>query len=175
MAIPYALMLSALVACEPEGPRQSVAGHDQATLEGIWVLIEQEESDGVVKPVNMPLHARTHLIVRGNRWSFNFPWDRPGYEFEAKLDSTLSPAQVDFYSCSRLFDRYVLFRTLVRVGIYEVDGDLLKLRIVKKDRARPSEFVTPAADNKGGRQVIYRRTTWEAVDRYPRPGWKISW
>lgn len=140
--LPAFLMIAGL-SCSPVeplaagDPAKGGAGiSDTAKLEGKWQVI-RVETDGTMAPDEFAEKIQMRfekgfLLVKG------LFGDNREVPCQLKLDPDKTPKTIDYADLGT--KRAVL-------GIYELDGDRLKLCIITKERERPKEFKTEAGSN----------------------------
>ena len=106
------------------------AADEKETLNGTWSVVKAEE-DG--KNATELLKAR-FTFKDGDKLSIKMPNETKPLEVSVKIDATKKPKQVDF---TRVEDG----RAETALGIYELDGDKLKLCVAEPEvKERPTEF-----------------------------------
>lgn len=118
-----ALGACALLLSRPSDAR--AADPDQEKLQGKWA-VETFEFNG------MPVEAMKNAVreFKGDKYTLT-PATGDVFSGTVKLDSTQKPKHIDL----ELSDRTLK-------GIYEIDGETLKISYVLEGDQRPSEFVS---------------------------------
>jgi len=108
------------------GPVQNdQSNKDHEAIQGEWEIVDAE-SNGVPPPPGMFDHAK--FVFSGNKLALL------GKDRTFELDATKNPKQIDF-------------KNVGQIGIYELNGDNLKLCVGPADD-RPKEFKTrPRTDH----------------------------
>lgn len=104
---------------------------DLKLFEGTWNYASQEVN---ARKVPEELIKGAQLVVKGDAFTIKMP--RATYEGTLKLDVTKTPKTLDF-----VFTAGSLKGTTVP-GIYEIEGDNLKLCLAHGNKERPKEFAT---------------------------------
>jgi uncharacterized protein (TIGR03067 family) len=117
---------------------------DGDKVQGVWRLVSYSDDEGSTTTAN-----KMRVEIRGNKWTQR----RQGVEMDATftLDQTTQPNSIDilYTSCRAPF-----------LGIYEIDGDNLKICIClgavregdgKREMRRPTKFVA----SKGAGQEVW--------------------
>jgi uncharacterized protein (TIGR03067 family) len=125
MLLPAALAAGLLVAADA---KDDAAKKDMDALQGKWQLVSLER-DG--KSVDVPKDAVR--VVKGDKYTIN---PRPGVTIEGtfKIDPTTKPKQVDATASAGPNKGKTM------MGIYEIDGDTLKICYALPGKDRPTEF-----------------------------------
>jgi RNA polymerase sigma factor (sigma-70 family) len=121
--------------------RASAIRLDAARLQGGWNVVEQEQN-GRVLTDELLLGSHMTFIFAGNQLLSRtfFPDGKQfGDDLEFALDPTRSPKTIEI----RKKDERIL-------GIYELDGDSLKICVCRKPGARPAGFKT----GMGGDEIL---------------------
>jgi uncharacterized protein (TIGR03067 family) len=124
-------------------PPQSIAR--QQHLEGSWVPITAEMQSKALSAQFMRKYLPSELIISGDHWGSIV--DGKQHEGGLRLDPWNNPGWIDFTG--------VIFQEAAAHGIYEVEGDTLRLCLASVNEPRPQKFAT----NSLGNQVLitYRR------------------
>jgi uncharacterized protein (TIGR03067 family) len=99
------------------------------TLEGAWEVVSLE-ADG--KPVPAEQHKNLHLVF--TKTLMATIGENQGELGTYTFDSSKTPAEID-----------LRMNSMTAHGIYELDGDSLKLSITRGMNPRPTEFASPGA------------------------------
>jgi uncharacterized protein (TIGR03067 family) len=111
------------------------AGKELDHLQGSWSLVAAEEAG----KNQTELKGRNFsVVVKGDVWSIKYEGQSKSLDMKLELDPSSKPKAVNFIST---------LRDNVRAhGIYELEGDTLKVCWAKAGHTRPSEFKTCAGD-----------------------------
>jgi RNA polymerase sigma factor (sigma-70 family) len=157
----------------PERPAAAEPKTDLEKLQGLWhiVAVESEGKNATKEELEERLFRK--LLIKGN-WFMAFDGDfGPGALI--KIDPAKKPKTIDWYTEERIVENGVRREreVLTGVGIYELDGDTLKiarvdaeqdppgLKPVERKLTRPADFTTKAKTP--GDVVVYRRGEPPAV------------
>lgn len=119
-------------------PRSVAAASDSRELQGVWTVVSQEQGGNELASDKLQA-ANSRLIFEGNllRSRDTAPnGDDVGQDVTYRLDPTQSPKAIDL----KRYGRTVL-------GIYELDGDTLKLCVDREPGRRPTQFKTTPGRN----------------------------
>ena len=107
---------------------------DLERLQGTWTVIAAERV-GKQIPEEEVKKANLRLIIKGKKFTGrSFPGEQAGEqgeEADIKIDPSTNPKTIDISRDGK-----------VGLGIYEVDGDTLKICFGREGRERPTEFKT---------------------------------
>jgi uncharacterized protein (TIGR03067 family) len=125
MVLPAALAAGLLVAADA---KDDAVKKDMDALQGKWQLVSLER-DG--KSVDVPKDAVR--VIKGDTYTIN---PRPDVTIEGKfkIDPTAKPKQID--TTPTTGDN----KGKTALGIYEIDGDALKICWAPAGKDRPTEF-----------------------------------
>jgi uncharacterized protein (TIGR03067 family) len=113
------------------------AGKELDHLQGNWSLVSAEEAG---KNQTEAKGRNVSVVVKGDVWSIKYEGQPKSLDMKLELDPSSKPKAVDFVSTLR--------DNVKAHGIYELDGDTLKVCWAKAGHARPSEFKTNAGDKR---------------------------
>ena len=124
-----AVLLAVLASAVAAGPKDAKKELDR--LQGTWVM-ESLEIDGQVLPEDKI--KGTTLVIKGDRYIVKVK--DQSFETTFKLDPAKKPKAIDMYFATSPAEAPKLAK-----GIYELDGDTLKLcRYQAPEKARPTQF-----------------------------------
>ena len=135
-------VFASLLALAAGAPQEDAAKAERDKLQGTWLPVSYV-ADGMKKE---PADYKNHkLVIEGEK--FSMP-DRGKGTFT--IDPAKTPKTMDLR-----YDREPGDDSRVRpvLGVYELDGDMLKLHVDK--RRRPKDFTPPDAG--GGSLITYKR------------------
>jgi uncharacterized protein (TIGR03067 family) len=126
-----------LVSCGCSSDRSAgVARTDAEKLEGTW-LATRVETDGKQAPADFT--ARIQMKFQGGMLMIRgLLGDNRELPCQLKLDPEKTPRTIDWSG---------LGTSETVLGIYELDGDRLRLCIITRPRERPTEFKTEPGSN----------------------------
>ena len=121
------------------------AKKEMTKLEGTWIATLGEEEGNKAPEEEL---KKMKLVFKGDKFTAT-AGDRLIMEGTLQVDPTKKPRAVDLKSTKgRLQGQTGL-------GIYELDGDTLKLCLVEPTRDRPSDFTSKAGS--GRHFLVYKR------------------
>jgi uncharacterized protein (TIGR03067 family) len=134
------LSLGCLLAADS---RQEADKDGTKTLKGTWTIVAVFDADGKRVPVKADGQGPSRTIVfEASKGVFKDLHGKNRHqEFTYKLDPTKRPKQIDFKDATE--DRELW------LGIYELDGDTLKLCFARTRTGRPTEFKQPKGTDRG--------------------------
>lgn len=106
---------------------------DSKKFQGEWVVVSVEFAGGKDE---LPLGRGAKLRIEGDKITFDT--GRAKWTEQFRLDPAKTPKAIDLLS--REQDKAALKSR--RVGIYQIDGDTLKLCWYQTGNVRPTEFAT---------------------------------
>ena len=134
------LLVGSLLAAEP---RQDGDKPKTDNLQGTWTIVAVFDAEG--KRVVVKENEGTSLqaiVFQAKKGVMKFHKDEDQI-FTYHLDSAQKPKQIDL-ARDPDSDRKTL------LGIYELNGDTLKICFVRKADGRPTEFKQPKGRDRGG-------------------------
>jgi uncharacterized protein (TIGR03067 family) len=129
-----------ITTCLVAADKDDKAKEDKQKLQGAWKLMSFEiagKGDDDAKDENR------ELVIDGDKITIKNEGKEVGQE-SFTLDPSKKPKAIDFLTLTG--DE----KDKRRLGIYELDGDNLKICVDEKGEARPSEFKT----KDGGSQIL---------------------
>ncbi len=108
-------------------------GDDSKKLQGEWVVVSAEFAG---QKDELPLVRGVKLSIEGDRITFDT--GRAEWTEQFRLDPAKTPKAIDLLTPGP--NKAAL--TIRRVGIYQIDGDTLKLCWYQTGNVRPTEFAT---------------------------------
>jgi uncharacterized protein (TIGR03067 family) len=118
---------------------------DLAKLQGQWVVVSLEHRGHVTAPADFEGQSS---IYEKNRWTWKVG-DKVMRRGIITLDSSRSPKAINTWDSDGPHEDETV------PGIYQLDGDTLKLCFAMPGEKRPSEFTTKAGT--GAFLVVYKR------------------
>jgi uncharacterized protein (TIGR03067 family) len=115
----------------PERSPPAAEGTDQKLLQGAWAVSRMEVAGKEVSRARLA-ELRLRLVVAGDRITMQWPGRTKNLTFT--LDATKDPREIDLDDGELLITR----------GIYQLDGDMLKICEAAPGAPRPAEFATEA-------------------------------
>jgi uncharacterized protein (TIGR03067 family) len=133
--------------------KPSASKQDMANLQGTWTAVSMER-DGNPTSVEEVRKLDIRLTIKGNEFML-MPLATKGPEHfphgTFRIDTLEMPKAIDF----TILPYYPGMKTSTALGIYEVDGDRLKLLQGRPGQRRPTEFKTmPKSDLE---VIVFRR------------------
>lgn len=119
---------------------------DAKKLQGTWILVSGEENG---RKLDVDEVRNSKMVIKGDEHDVRVGVDT--YVGTHKIDSSKTPKQIDNVDT----DGKMKGKTLR--GIYELEGDTLKVCLAMPDAARPGEFKAATGSN----QNIY---VWKQID-----------
>src|SRR5262245_43113599 len=116
------------------------------TLQGTWTIVASFDLDGKRVPIKDgqkgPPFGSGTIVFEAARGVFKDLHGKGRHqEFTFTVDSAPKPKQIDFKDAPTGKDLWL--------GIYQTDGDTLKLCFGKTSKGRPTEFKHPAGQDRG--------------------------
>jgi uncharacterized protein (TIGR03067 family) len=111
-------------------PAEESVKNEQDKLQGTWSIL-QAEHDGHKTPAEKL--KSTKLVIAGDKMKVH---GEKGMESQIKIDPSKKPKAIDIIPADGPDKGMVL------QGIYELDGNELKICLSKPGRDRPAEFVS---------------------------------
>ena len=118
---------------------------DLAKLQGHWVVVSLEHRGHPAEPADFEGQSS---VYEKNRWTWKVG-DKVMRRGIITLDSTRSPKAINTWDSDGPHEDETV------PGIYQLDGDTLKLCFAMPGEKRPTEFTTKAGT--GAFLVVYRR------------------
>jgi uncharacterized protein (TIGR03067 family) len=128
-----------MLAIAPPMAKSDSSTDDLKRLQGKW-KIESITDDGEVKKPSVD----ERWTIKGNRILYSDEHD------EFQLDADKKPKCIDVHMVRKALEIDERLQ-----GVYELDGDLLKLCVAGQDKDRPKDFESKKGSNR--RLVILRR------------------
>jgi uncharacterized protein (TIGR03067 family) len=133
------LVLLVLKREKPAAPKEDEVKKELAKMEGTWTIVIHEsngkkQTDEEVKAVKMK------LVVKGDKYTV-FLDDKPLTQGTLKLDPSKKPKTIDAVADDGPF------KGTAMPGIYELEGDDMKVNFGQPGAARPTEFKTKEGSN----------------------------
>ena len=125
-------------------PRQGGDKQKTDNLQGTWTIAAVFDRGGkrvAIKDLD-ELPSLTSIVIEGNKGVIKFRRDED-QRFAYKLDATTKPKQIDLVRDPENDKKTLL-------GIYELDGEILKICFVRKADGRPTGFKEPEGRDRGG-------------------------
>jgi uncharacterized protein (TIGR03067 family) len=141
------ILLLSLIAAIPGfgAPGKDNAEDDLAKLQGQWVVVSLEHRGHVAAPGDF--EGQSSLYEK-NRWTWKVG-DKVMRRGIVTLDSTRSPKAINTWDSDGPHEDETV------PGIYQIDGDTLKLCFAMPGEKRPTEFSTQSGT--GAFLVVYKR------------------
>jgi uncharacterized protein (TIGR03067 family) len=141
------LVLFLLVVATPglSGSDKDSGEGDLAKLQGQWVVVSLEHRGHVAEPADFEGQSS---VYEKNRWTWKVG-DKVMRRGIITLDSTRSPKAINTWDSDGPHEDETV------PGIYQLDGDTLKLCFAMPGETRPTEFTTKAGT--GAILVVYKR------------------
>jgi uncharacterized protein (TIGR03067 family) len=133
------VFLAAGLLIAADRPREDAVRKELARLQGTWVAVSVEENGRSLRP-RLVQRAHVTLTVRGNRFAFQSP--RGDAAGTLRIDPAAKPKRMDTLANDK--DKVLL-------GIYQLEGDTLKLCGGKE---RPSQF---RSQRNGPKLIVFKR------------------
>jgi uncharacterized protein (TIGR03067 family) len=143
----HTLILACFVALTPSvSASDKPAGEDDlAKLQGQWVVVSLEHRGHPAEPAEF---AGQSSVYEKNRWTWN-AGDKVMRRGIITLDSTRTPKAINTWDSDGPHEDETV------PGIYQLDGDTLKLCFAMPGEKRPTEFTTKSGT--GSFVVVYKR------------------
>src|ERR1700722_10307952 len=126
MSIALTVLFAGMLTLD-EAPRQAAVQMELNRLRGSWV-IQANSQEGKETPES--LREVKRYTFEDNRYRVTFKGaERPLLEFRMKLDPTRTPKTIDLITMKS--------NTVVAAGIYELQGDTLKVCVPVRTGDRP--------------------------------------
>jgi uncharacterized protein (TIGR03067 family) len=116
------LIVVAGVLLAADKPREAAVKKELKNLQGTWVAVSIEENGRRLRPRLVRL-ANVKLTIAGDRFTFHSP--RGNAEGTVAVDPTRKPKTIDYVATEKEKNR---------LGIYQLDGDTLKVCSGKEKR-----------------------------------------
>jgi RNA polymerase sigma factor (sigma-70 family) len=117
----------------PQGASDASKDEDKKKLQGTWYTVSVE-SHGMKIPQERILAKDVRLVVEGDRWTLTEARGDPDKVFTVRLDATKRPKAIDsIYQTGPNKGKTSL-------GIYELDGDTLRVCLGEPGDPRPTTF-----------------------------------
>jgi uncharacterized protein (TIGR03067 family) len=131
LVLAFGLVLGNLVAAD------DAKKDDKDLWQGTWVMLSGEANGETIAPEQAQLFKR---VVKGDKLTITRDGEEL-YQGSFKLDPSKKPKSID-----------VTIETgdakgMTMIGIYEFDGDTLKICMARLDSPRPTEFTGKAGSN----------------------------
>ncbi len=140
----FLLLVLGLVA-GAQGAKEDAAAEDLKRMQGDWVVVSMEV-DGLKVPDDDAMAL--FRSVKGDRYTVS-RYRRLAGKGTIKLDATKKPRTIDALPAG------VTDKAKAVLGIYEFDGDKLKLCFARPGMARPTEF--SAKEDSGNTLTVWQR------------------
>jgi uncharacterized protein (TIGR03067 family) len=126
-------------------PKDDPVKQELDKLQGTWVIVANTKEG---KETPETLRASKRYTIKGDHYSVGFKGaEKPLLEMRLKLDPTSAPKTIDMI--------LIKTDTVVLKGIYELDGDTLKVCMPVGDADRPKELKSEAGSKSG--IITYKR------------------
>jgi RNA polymerase sigma factor (sigma-70 family) len=114
---------------EPDAPKDN----DKDKVQGTWYTVSVE-SHGMKIPEDRILAKDVRLVVKGERWTLTEAKGDADKEFTVTLDPAKKPKAIDYvYNTGE-------HKGKTSQGIYELDGDTLRVCVAEPGDPRPTKF-----------------------------------
>jgi uncharacterized protein (TIGR03067 family) len=128
-----------------DAPKDDPVKQELDKLQGAWVIVANTQEG---KETPETLRASKRYTIKGDHYSVAFKGaEKPMLEFRIKLDPSSKPKTIDLIGIKT---DAVFLR-----GIYELDGDTLRLCFPVGDADRPKELKSEAGSRSG--IITYKR------------------
>jgi uncharacterized protein (TIGR03067 family) len=138
------LLLALAFAVGAEGPNEDAAAKDLKRMEGDWVVVSMEVDGLKVPDEDAMAYFRT---VKGDEYTVS-RYRRVAGKGTIRLDATKKPRAIDARPAGDGEAKSLL-------GIYEFDGNKLKLCFARPGAERPTEFASK--EGSGHNLTIWQR------------------
>jgi uncharacterized protein (TIGR03067 family) len=138
------LPLLALVLFAASAFAQNDAQKEQAKFQGMWV-IESAQADG--KEIPSDVFKSFKITFKGDAYTMQMGQEK--IEGTFRLDSSANPKQID------ILPENGPDRGRVQAGVYEVDGNKLRISAAQPGKGRPANFDTK--DQPGQTLLVLRK------------------
>lgn len=126
--VSFAFAMTAFAFTRADEPKKE---HDK--LQGEWSVVSWE---GKTFSLTAEKVKKSNLVIEGDVWQPTID-DKKAIKFEAKLDPSKSPKEIDI----TLLEKFGGKDGFRMTGIYKLDGDTLTVcRTISPDYDRPKEF-----------------------------------
>jgi len=142
--LPFLLIVPAL-ALGAEGAKDEEAAKDLKKMQGDWVVVSMEVDGMRIPDDDAQALFRT---VKGDKYTVS-RYRKTAGKGTIKLDATKKPRAIDALPAGAKGDAKAL------LGIYEFEGDKLKLCFARPGVARPTEF--SAKEDSGHTLTVWQR------------------
>ncbi len=122
--------LSVVVLFAADAPKEDATKKDLEKMQGTWAVVSQEFS-GTKLTEEMIKQANVTLVVKDQTYTILFGTQQVA-KGKIKLDATKKPKQIDGIDD----------KGMTMLGIYEIDGDMMKVNFAQPGNDRPTELAT---------------------------------
>jgi uncharacterized protein (TIGR03067 family) len=128
-----------------EAPKADAVKQELKKLQGTWVIVDNTQEG---KQTPELLRERKRYTIKGDRYAVSFKGaERPLLEFRIRVDPTKKPKPIDLIGLKT--------DQVIGAGLYELDGDTLKICLPVGTRDRP-KAIKSAPGSKSG-IIVYKR------------------
>lgn len=139
------VLIAASLLLSGDAPKEDPIKQELDKLQGTWVIVANTQ-EGKEAPES--LRESKRYTIKGDHYSVFFKGaEKPLLEFRIKLDPTSKPKTIDIIGLKT--DAVLL------AGLYELDGDTLKICVPVGSGDRPKAFKSEAGSKSG--IIVYKR------------------
>lgn len=125
--------VAGLPATFAQGDKDALAERELKAMAGTWKEISRQRNGQLVATDELGTMTQDELGSAAAGGG-----DRFGLTYTVRIDPTASPKTIDYI---------VTGGAVVRLGIYELNGDTLRICLARPGAARPKEFASPAGQD----------------------------
>lgn len=122
-----------------DGPKEEAARKDLDRMQGTW-MVTVHELNGQKTTAEQNQEAKSKLVVKGDKYTVYFG-DQRITEGVLKLDPTRKPRTIDALAADGPAKGQAM------PGIYELEGDDMRVCFGQPGKERPTAFATQAGTN----------------------------